>query len=719
MAMAVTAGLLIAYHISRPLTVMAPVGAPTTPTRICGQKVLHSPYSYDGVARTFTKSGTPGGLPTFGKKGTFPLAKKIVVVPAGNNTVAAGKGDYGGNDTIYYFEPGRHIIQGGMYTGVQSVYIGGYGSQLGLAVIDGVNGATPNGLGGNYLSSSNSHTANADETWEFLTIKNYTSSVNDAVLGNENGAGFDNGNVYKYDTIGPNLYGYRGDNVRPGYGEGSGGGYAVGFGDRTVVADDCLTWNAQGAFNGVGRDITISGNEISRNGLGEYPDSGGNGGSPYACGCSGGGKLFFSVNPVITYNYVHDNYNNGIWLDFDNTGADVSYNYISSNWGIGILYEASYNANISHNTLVGNGWASDGAWPAGAHGGSCDGGVTCRDGMGPVTGRGGGFPYAAIYLPNSGGNSNLSTVPIPGCASCAIISNYRGELLVQDNVLINNFGQVSVYTDTDRYPGNIDNDSACSVPFGALSESDNPIYYQQTLELQTNADATISGTSVTSIGGTQRLCSDYGVSRARGGGGGNQSIVTHAPTAGMAVFDIDTGVLVGVVTSVASVHDFTLRAAAPSGEDKSGASLLLSAYGGCGPADYFGAGHNRKSGLPSAYYWDNCIWGSRNVTVTGNTFMMTPSHIRGCTTANMCGYTEAMAFNAGVPALVQYFDAYPNLIAKASGGLGVIWSKNKYVWSGAADGGRWPFMTGLQGNQVTLGQWRSSYRQDAGSSFSQ
>src|SRR5262249_6252151 len=159
------------------------------------------------------------------------------------------------------------------------------------------------------------------------------------------------------------------------------------------------------------------------------------------------------------------------WLDFNNTGAEVSHNYVAANWGAGIEYEASYNANISDNVLVGNGWASDGAWPAGVGGKPCYGGVSCTNGDGPVTGAGGGFPYPAITLPNSGGNSNLRTIAIPHCHSnCTLKSNYPGELLVRGNILHNNFGGVMVYTDTNRYPGNIDADSACSVPLGSLDQ---------------------------------------------------------------------------------------------------------------------------------------------------------------------------------------------------------------------------------------------------------
>jgi parallel beta-helix repeat protein len=686
---------------------------PTAPTRICGQPILNSPFRYDGPAKTFKTSGTPG-LPTFGMAGTdFPKATKIVVIPAGNNTAAAFNGAYEANRTIFYFEPGTHIVQQGMYAGDSSVYIGGYTAAVGRAIIDGVNGGAPHGVGGHALAGSPPGVVNADDTWEYLTIRNYAASENNVVMGDEDGAAFDSGNTYKYNTIGPNEYGWAGDNVKPNHGQSSGGGYAIGMVSNTSIEYNCLTMNAQGAFNGGGVNDVISHNEISWNGLGEYPDSPGTGGSPYSCGCSGGGKLFFSVNAVITYNYVHDNYNTGIWLDFDNVGANISHNYVASNWGGGIAYEASYNAVIEDNTLVGNGWASNGAWPEGVGGGTCNGGVSCTNGLGPITGRGGGFPYAAIGLSNSGGTTNLSTIILPNCKSnCVMHSKYRGQLLVEGNVLRNNFGGVMVYTDTDRYPGNIDNDSACSVPLGALNEANNATYYQQTEELQTNSDATVSGTSVTSSGGTKTLCSNYGERQATGGGGG-QEIVTKAPSVGMAVFNVNTGKLVGTVASVKSAHAFTLEKAAAY---VTHARLLLSAYGGCGPADYYGGRAGVKSGNPSAYYWDNCIWGSRNVTVSGNTFDMQSASVQGCITTNMCGYMLAMAFNAGVPPLVQYFDAYSTLIARDAGGLGNIWSHNTYSWTGS---GAWQFMAGLQGNKISRAQWQNaSYNQDAGSKFS-
>ena len=376
----------------------------------------------------------------------------------------------------------------------------------------------------------------------------------------------------------------------------------------------------------------VSDNEISRNGLGEYPDNGDN---PQSCGCSAGGKLLDNLNSSVTGNWVHGNYNTGIWADFDNTGLNISNNYVAANWGVGIAVEGSYNTQITGNTLVGNGWASEGPWPSSPY--RCFGGTSCTNGIGPVTGGGGGLPYSALELDNSGGNANLSTVavpgsvPVPGCSGhCTVTSRYAGRLLVQGNVLTDNFGGVGVYTDTDRYPGNVDSDSACSVPLGtgpAGQQPNSSTYYQQTKELQTTSStAAISGTSVTTTAGMVTLCGNYGGAQADAAPGG----APHAPSPGMAVFDMNAGTLLGTVaaTPAPTATSFTLTRAPGNA---TGVRLLVSAYGGCGPADYFGGALNTASGHPAARYWDNCIWGSRNITVTGNTFSLNAASVNGCT----------------------------------------------------------------------------------------
>jgi hypothetical protein len=168
-------------------------GAPRSGTPICAQKVLISPYSYDGAPGTFTTSGANPGLPTFGSRGTdFPDAQKIIVVPAGDNSAAASAGDYQVTAAIVYFEPGGHELTNSMYTGNHSYYIGGYSKQAGKAVINGVNGGN-----GSFASKPSSGNA-VYNTWEYLTIENFASTVNNAVLGNINsnyGSGQDDGDV--------------------------------------------------------------------------------------------------------------------------------------------------------------------------------------------------------------------------------------------------------------------------------------------------------------------------------------------------------------------------------------------------------------------------------------------------------------------------------------------------------------------------------------------
>ncbi len=586
-----------------------------------------------------------------------------------------------------------------MSTGDGSVYLGGYSAGAGAAAIDGVNGGSASGVGSAYLSSSTAGVVAAKQTWEYLTIRNYGASENNAVLGNENGAEFVSGNTYKYDTIGPNDYGYNGSNAPPAKGKGSNGGYAIGMSGDTTIEYNCLTHNAQGSFNGTGADDVISHNEISWNALGEYPDE--------DCGCSGGGKLFFTVNADVTDNYVHDNYNTGIWLDFDNTGANISGNYVSSNWGEGIEYEASYNAKISDNTLAGNGWASDGSWPAGKT--SCYQHVSCTNGLGPVTGAGGNFPYAALYLPNSGGNASLTSVSVPGCTPrCHLTSRYAGQLQVEGNALINNFGEIMAYTDTNRYPGNLDGDSSCSIPLGALDQPNSRTYYLQTNVL-TSTDARIAGTRVTTAGGLKALCAGYGGDQKNS----NMGSQVQAPSAGMAVFNLQSGAMIGTVASGATAGSFTLAGKA---HGNGRAQILISAYGGCGPADYYRGSLTARSGKPLASYWLNCIWGTRNVIVSHNNFTMDTAKIRGCTTKNLCGYMGLLAFNAGVPTLMQFFHAYPSLVARANGGLGNVWSANSYTWSGTGALGTYGFWAGNQGTALTWQQWRAApYGQDAGS----
>ena len=151
-----------------------------------------------------------------------------------------------------------------------------------------------------------------------------------------------------------------------------------------------------------------------------------------------------------------------------------------------------------------------------------------------MTGAGGGNPFAAIDVSDSGGNANLK-------------SRYADTFLIEGNVLTNNFGGVKVYTDTNRYPGNIDDDSACGVPLGSLNQNNSSVYYKQGKILVTNGDTSISGSSVQTSGGTMTICAGDGSIQDNG-----SDSKLQAPSVGMAVFDQNSDAFLGTVTSVTS-----------------------------------------------------------------------------------------------------------------------------------------------------------------------
>ena len=155
-------------------------------------------------------------------------------------------------------------------------------------------------------------------------------------------------------------------------------------------------------------NVTVTNNEISYNDTAGY-DNGGAGGD--GCGCAGGGKFWATNGATVTGNYVHDNADPGIWADTDNTGFNISNNYISHNGAQGIMYEISYNASITNNTLVDNGWQAGPQNP--------------------------GFPTAALYVSESGGDSRVTGA-------------YSGQFNITGNVFTDNWGGVLLWENSNR-----------------------------------------------------------------------------------------------------------------------------------------------------------------------------------------------------------------------------------------------------------------------------
>ncbi len=685
---------------------------PSSGTAICGQSILQSPYSYSWSATTFTSGEY--GLPTFGTAGTdFPDATLGMIVPPG--TLSTGSNNLSTNGTVYYFEPGLHTIINSLYTGNDDVYVGGYDPTSGEATLDGADGV------GGYLSIGNGNVA-AYATWRYLTIQNFASNLNGAVMGVYNRGGFQDDVSYLYDTIGPNMWSNQSGTLSDA--QDSGAGYAIGGGTGTTVEYDCITHDGQGGINvtpgygdSVVTDAVVSHNEFSYNGLGNYPDIAGGSGptNPYACGCSGdAGKFTASLDFTFTDNYVHNGYApSGIWGDTNNSGADISGNYIADNWGRAIDWEADYNANISDNNIVDNGWASSGAWPTSPY--SCYDYTICANGLGPV---GGGIPYAAIWITGSGGNALVG-------------NNYNGQILVQSNDLTNNYGAIEVYSDTENSPGGQPGSQKCNNPLVAQQTS---TYYLNWDDLY-GASPTFSTsggvTTVTISGGIHQIRHDTASDPATNELTPNplcQIGATYgpvAPTAGMYVFG--TGIPAGdrvAANPAPTATAFSLTAQATSASG----NVAIGSPGGCGIYDLYGTSGPGNSGSPAADYWTNCSMGSRNILVENNIFSMDTNVVTSCNQASQCGAMGAIAFNAGVDPMYKIWDPYfTNNVAVASSPLHNIWENNTYNWTGNGyiwngssysfgAGGSWAIVAGDQLTYVSHTTWSTSDGQDAGSS---
>jgi hypothetical protein len=337
-----------------------------SPMRVCGQAFLRGP------------SKPP---------------RHAVVVPAGDNSRILGDNWLLKPHTTYWLAPGRHVLGPGIYSQVRpatgDTFLGGYDPRTSqVAVLDGqgVNASAFDGTA-------------TDVTIKYLVIQHFIPRSNQYVVNHDDASNW----TIEYDTIRDN-----------GAARGSSLGAALGMGSADIVEHNCLTHNGQYGLNAGGVGTEFNYNEIAWNGISYFPDD--------QCGCSGGIKYWDATDATIVGNYIHDNYNVGLWVDTDNAGFLIKDNYIADNWAEGIVYEISYNAEITGNILLDNGW-----------------------GVGSASA--GGFPYGdAIYVNGSGGDPDVA-------------SNYAGTFAITDNVLTDNWDGIVIYQNPNRLCGSTANSS--------------------------------------------------------------------------------------------------------------------------------------------------------------------------------------------------------------------------------------------------------------------
>ena len=677
---------------------------PSNQTRICGQPILNSPYRYNGYQGSSLAAFASGehGLPTYGSPGSdYPRITAGYIVPPGDNS-GLPLATLNKADVLIYFEPGDHRDPGQINPGNDSAFVGGYSPQSGEAAID--NGGHP---GNTFISYA------SGVTIKYLTIKNFNGTPGADSFG---GAIVDEygGNhwIVSYDTVGPNGYVLGTPDT----------GYGIGVGSDSEYEYDCITKNGEGGFNngtataslkdsapwGGPANYKIEHDEISTNAIATCQPSWGCArgvwGDPD--GVAAGLKVFWSLNGTIDDNYIHDNYGNGVWPDTNNSGIEISHNYISNNFGSAILYEASFNANITHNTITGNGWNPEGPSEWAGY----------PNGYQTTNGGGPSFVDGAIAINDSGGAANVQSGS----------SRYLGQLNVAGNDLINNFGGIVVFQDRNRFCGEGANGGAgtCTVNgrYSGGSTKGSPYYVQPTS--YTDKPSLASGsTSLTTAGGFH---SSYSGSPTKPGSG--WIVQAYNADTGDVVSDIfPAGETIASCTGNSSC---TLMLPAKADvSDGSRDSMHIEVEtgppGGCGMYDLIGSRAGADTGSPANPYFDNCNWWAQDLTVSGNVFVMnanptknwTADRVTHCTAADGCGY---MALYASTGSCTNgcFWSPYSGSVAAdyiVSGPAHNVWSDNTYRWTGP---GGWSFEAGATDHVVSQSIWRGApYHQDTGSAF--
>ncbi|MEU5689400.1 hypothetical protein DEJ48_34055 [Streptomyces venezuelae] len=350
-----------------------------------------------GCDSSSNEPGTPGTSDARSKPTAAPTASVARVcakpaagpekAPAGAVTVdpevvgdLAEKTKSNPANTTFWLKPGRHRLESDRYAQVMTKkgnrYIGAPG-----AVLDGRKK-------NQYAFSGTA----ADVTISHLTVERFVAPHNEGVVNHDMADGW----VIEHAKIQHN----------------SGAGLMAGA--RQQVRDNCLRDNGQYGMNAYKtgdsiKDLVVEGNEVVGNNTGNWERR-----RP-GCGCTGGIKFWAVDGADIRGNWVHDNRGAGLWADNNNNDFRIEGNVLEANDGAALMYETSYNAVIRNNTFRKNNWVE---------------GRRNAD-------RGDDFPYATIYVSESGGEPRIH-------ARTDKIEIYR-------NVLEDNWNGITLWENADRF----------------------------------------------------------------------------------------------------------------------------------------------------------------------------------------------------------------------------------------------------------------------------
>jgi parallel beta-helix repeat protein len=146
-------------------------------------------------------------------------------------------------------------------------------------------------------------------------------------------------------SAGSLYWNVEGNEVRHNHGMG------VRSGNGMWIHSNKVHDNGQLGLGGGGTNITVQSNQIYLNNYAGY-DYGWE---------AGGVKFAWVQNLSVQYNYSHDNQGPGFWTDCDSQYVLYDENEASNNKVAGILHEISYNATITGNYILDDGFTPSGS----------------------------------------------------------------------------------------------------------------------------------------------------------------------------------------------------------------------------------------------------------------------------------------------------------------------------------------------------------------------
>ncbi|MEU5979128.1 right-handed parallel beta-helix repeat-containing protein [Streptomyces sp. NPDC047315] len=353
-----------------------PVAAPALLASACvdTQGAPAGPTGAPSAARAVARvCADPAPGPTKAPEGAVPVDPAVV----GD---LAAKTRANPPNTTFWLRPGQHRLPPDRYSQVipkqGNRYLGAPG-----AVLDGRK-TNQYAFGGSAPDVTISH----------LTVQGFVAPHNEGVVNHDSADGW----VIEHATVQYN----------------SGAGLMAGA--RQRVSASCLRGNGQYGMNaykagGPVNGLVVEGNEITANNTDDWERR-----RP-GCGCTAGVK-FWAVNKAdVRGNWVHDNRGAGLWADTNNNDFRIEDNVLESNDGAALIYETSYNAVIRKNTIRRNNWVE---------------GRKHAD-------RGDSFPFATVYLSESGGEPRIDA--------------RTDKIEISRNVLENNWSGITLWENADRF----------------------------------------------------------------------------------------------------------------------------------------------------------------------------------------------------------------------------------------------------------------------------